>query len=41
MTTRGMKESDFKTVAQLVNKGVVLAKNIKDLLGEGKKIIDF
>ncbi len=41
MTTRGLKEPDFDYVASIVDKGIILAKNIKNKLGEGKKIADF
>jgi glycine hydroxymethyltransferase len=41
MTTRGCNEDDFKTIADFVDRGITIAKSVKDSAGPKHKMQDF
>ncbi len=41
MTTRGCVENDFKAIAEYLDRGIEIAKSIKNSLGEGAKMKQF
>jgi glycine hydroxymethyltransferase len=41
LTSRGFEEAHFDQVAEFIHRGVVIAKDIKESPGIGKKLADF